>query len=134
LNNLGRILCDFLLGSAAKADEGFYKETAGGGWPWNLVMHFVGSLAFLLPHQARIRCDRIVSPSLYMPRDAHALMQNANHLGCVLPNPVHDDMGTDKVETVRVRQFPALVPKLRQPDLYPDCLTSCLPKNSYKSM
>ena len=35
-----------------------------------------------------------------------------------------------KVEPIPYSRFHTF----RQPDLYPDCLTSCLPKNSYKSM
>ena len=47
-----------------------------------------------------------------MPRGTHALMQDTHHLDCVLLCSVHDDMGTNKVKPVCVRQFPALVPKL----------------------
>jgi hypothetical protein len=57
-----------------------------------------------------------------MPRDAHALMQNAHDLGCILPRSVHDDMGTDKVKPVCVRQFSALVPKLRIPAKGYECI------------
>ena len=51
--------------------------------------------------------------ALHMSRHIHTLMQNTHHLRCVLLYSTHDDMGTDKIKPVRVRQFPALVSKLR---------------------
>ena len=53
--------------------------------------------------------------SIDMPPNAHALMQNAYHLGYILPGPIHDDVRTDKVKLVCVWQFPACLPKLRIP-------------------
>jgi integrase/recombinase XerD len=69
--------------------------TAGG-----LILEYLdeGHLAFL---------------TLHMLRDAHTLMQDAHHLGCVLANPIYDDMRPYKVKPVRIRQFWALVSKLR---------------------
>jgi hypothetical protein len=47
-----------------------------------------------------------------MLADAHTLMQDAHHLCRVLTRPIYDDMGSNKVKPVRIRQLWAPVSKL----------------------